>query len=243
VIEEELMGRKRTVLTGIASAALAGGSILALPGLASASVRPHSFATAQKALETQLSNRAGQLSRLATDVTAAKTLTATHAATLNANITTATANIASLTTAVEAAMTNAQLNADRNSMYKQNRVYAVLTPQVFETIEADGIAAQVSTFQASEPTLQTSVNVLVGQPGYNNAENHYVAFVKAVGNANEEATDVATEVLLQTPADYPGDTHVFVSANKSLLAADIALAHATYDESVIGLASGGYTGS
>jgi len=240
------MTTKRTVLTGIAGAALAGGSLLAIPGIASASVRPNTFATAKVQLEQQLTNRTSQLSRLSADVTAAaaaKSLTPAHEAALSASITTATANIASLTPSVQGATTGAELRADSASMVKQNRVYAVLTPQVFETIEADAIAAQVVTFQASEPTLQTSVNVLVGLPGYKTAQNHYLNFVKNVGIANENATNVATEVLLQTPADYPNDTHVFVKANKSLLAADIALAHATYDESVIGLASGGYTGS
>jgi hypothetical protein len=237
------MSTKRTVLAGIAGAALAGGSLLAIPGIASASVRPNTFATAKVQLESQLTNRTAQLSRLGADVTAAKSLTPAHVTALDANIATATANISALVASVQAATTGAQLKADREAMVKQNRVYAVLTPQVFETIEADQISSQVVTFQASEPTLQSSVNLLVGQPGYTNAENHYVSFVKSVNLANENATNVATEVLLQTPADYPGDTHVFVRANRSLLAADIALAHATYDESVIGLASGGYTGS
>jgi hypothetical protein len=67
--------------------------------------------------------------------------------------------------------------------------------------------------------------------------------VKAVNNASVDSNDVATEVLAQTPADYPGDTHVFVRANRELLAAGIALAHASYDASVIGLATGGYTGA
>ncbi|HEY5272833.1 MAG TPA: hypothetical protein VIJ34_06315 [Acidimicrobiales bacterium] len=237
------MSTKRTVLTGIAGAALAGGSLLALPGLASASVRPHTFATAKVQLETQLTNRSAQLGRLSADVTAAKSLTPAHVIALNADIASATANISALVTRVQSATTGAQLKVDRASMVKQNRVYAVLTPQVFETIEADQISSQVATFQLSEATLQSSVNLLVGLPGYTTAENHYVAFVRSVNQANENATDVATEVLLQTPADYPGDTHIFVKANKSLLAADIALAHATYDESVVGLASGGYTGS
>jgi hypothetical protein len=145
------MGTKRTVLTGIAGAALAGGSLLAVPGIASASVRPNTFATAKVQLEQQLTNRTSQLGRLGTDVTAAagKSLTPAHAAALNASIAAATAHIASLTTSVQGATTGAQLRADAASMVKQNRVYAVLTPQVFETIEADAIAAQVVTFQAS----------------------------------------------------------------------------------------------
>jgi hypothetical protein len=237
------MSSKRTVLTGIAGAALAGGSLLAIPGIASASVRPNTFATSKVELQTQLTNRTAQLGRLSADVTAAKSLTPAHVIAVNANIAAATVNISALVTSVSAATTGAELRTDRAAMVKQNRVYAVLTPQVFETIEADQISSQVVTFQMSEPTLQSSVNLLVGEAGYKTAENHYVSFVKNVNQANENATNVATEVLLQTPADYPGDTHVFVKANKSLLAADIALAHATYDESVIGLASGGYTGS
>src|SRR5579863_8697712 len=99
------MSTKRTVLTGIAGAALAGGSLLAIPGIASASVRPNTFATAKVQLEQQLSNRSSQLSRLSADVTAAKTLTPAHVTALNASIATATANITSLTTSVQGATT------------------------------------------------------------------------------------------------------------------------------------------
>jgi hypothetical protein len=98
------------------------------------------------------------------------------------------------------------------------------------------------SLEANEPALQSSVTSLLGQHGYKNAFNHYVSFVKSVNQASVLSSDVTTAVLAQTPADYPGDTHVFVRANERLLNADIALAHASYDESVIGLASGGYTG-
>ncbi|MCU1490633.1 MAG: hypothetical protein JWM85_2038, partial [Acidimicrobiaceae bacterium] len=75
------------------------------------------------------------------------------------------------------------------------------------------------------------------------AEHHYQSFVSRVGTASATSARVATVVLAQVPADFPGDTHVFVSANRQLLAADVAIAYANYDVSVIGLASGGYTGS
>jgi hypothetical protein len=64
-----------------------------------------------------------------------------------------------------------------------------------------------------------------------------------VNLAGADSNNVTTAVLAQVPADSPGDFHVFVTANGKLLNADIALAHASYDESVIGLATGGYTGS
>ena len=237
------MLNKSQVHAGLAGVALIGGSLLAIPGAASAAVAPHSFSRNQAALETQLATRTTQLTRLGTDVTGATSLTAPHAVTLKASIATVSANIAALVAKVPTDTTNAQLAVDRASMLKENRVFAVLTPQVFLTIEADGIAAKVVTLQANESALQGSVNSLVGQHGYTNALNHYVAFVKAVNVANAAASNITTAVLAQTPADYPGDTHIFVHANRELLRADLSLAHASYDESVIGLASGGYTGA
>ncbi len=236
------MTAKRSLLIIIAGAVLAGGSLFALTGLASASVRPRSFARNQKLLELQLAARVSQLGRLSADVSAAKSLTTAHAAALKLNISSATTNINNLVTKVPTDTTQAELNFDRTSMYKQNRVFAVLTPQVFETIEADAIAVQDATFQANESALQTTVNSLVGEHGYRNALNHYLAFVKSVNEALVLTNRVTVAVLAQMPADYPGDTGVFVNANSRLLRADVALAHASYDESVIGLAAGGYTG-
>jgi len=69
------------------------------------------------------------------------------------------------------------------------------------------------------------------------------SFIKSTDLAAGDSTNVTAAVLAQVPADYPGDTHVFVHSNQQLLSADIALAHAYYDISVIGLASGGYLGS
>jgi hypothetical protein len=50
-------------------------------------------------------------------------------------------------------------------------------------------------------------------------------------------------VLAQTPQGYPGNTKIFVAQNQRILDANIALAYAAYDASIIGLATGGYTGS
>lgn len=236
------MLNNRQVRAGLAGFAVLGGALLSVPGAASATTRPHSFQSNQTLLEQQLASRAAQLTRLSADVTAA-TLSSTQVATLTASIKAANSSIQALIVKVPTDTTQAQLKVDRTTMLAQNRVFAVLTPQVFLTIEADAIVARVVTFQANESALQGSVNVLVGQHGYNNALNHYVAFVKAVNVANAAAVNVTTAVLAQTPADYPGDTHVFVNANSKLLKADLSLAHASYDETVIGLASGGYTGS
>jgi hypothetical protein len=236
--------KKHSIPAAIVGAVMAAGAVLAAPGLASATPRTHlTFAQKQMQLETQLKDRTGQLARLSADVTGATSLTTAHAALLSSRLTSESASIAALVAKVPTDTTLAELNTDRAAMLQDNRVYAVMTPQVFETIEGDSIAVQVTTDTASEPTLQTSVSALVGEPGYQTALNHYNAFVKSVTSASLAVTDVETTELAQTPADFPGDTHIFVNANKRLLNADIALAHASYDASVIGLASGGYTGS
>lgn len=236
------MNTKRVLQAGLAVVTLVGGSFFAFASIASAAPS-QKFQNAQRKLEQQLANRVSQLGRLSTDVTAAKTLTTPHATILSNNVATATGNINDLVLKVPNDTSWADLHADQESMYRDNRVYAVLTPQVFQTIEADAIASQVTTFEANESTLQSSVNALIGQPGYKNAVLHFAAFVKSVNNAAEDSSNVDTAVLAQVPKDYPGDTYVFIHANHELLNADIALAHAAYDETIIGLASGGYTGS
>ena len=55
--------------------------------------------------------------------------------------------------------------------------------------------------------------------------------------------NVESIVLAQVPQGFPGNTQVFLTQNHRILDANIALAYAAYDASIIGLATGGYTGS
>jgi len=233
----------KTVRSLITGAALVAGSAVALPSIASATTPPASFSAAQQQVEQALTYRVSQLTRLSADVSGSSTLSSAHASLLNARISTESADINALVTKVPSDTTFAELNADRAAMIKDNRVFAVETPQVLQIIEADSVAAQITTMTSSEASLQAAVNSLTGQPSYNNALRHYNSYVAAIGNASSAVADVTTTVLAQVPSDYPTDVHVFVSANHKLLAADIALAHASYDATIIGLASGGYTGS
>ena len=137
----------------------------------------------------------------------------------------------------------AELRAAQESMIQGNRVFAVLTSQVFEVIEADTVAAQAATLQSGEAALLAEIDTLQGQPGYANALKHDSAYVTQVNLTAADSAHVSTVVIAQLPQNFPGDTHVFVNANHQLLTADIALARANYDASVIGLASGGYSGS
>jgi hypothetical protein len=230
--------------------ALAAAMGLGIPSIASAdstttttTVPSASFITAQKALEAQLANRLTQLTHLTADVTAAVSLPASTSAILQARLLTEETSINALIMKVPNDTTRAELNADRAAMLKDNRVYAVMSPQVFEMIEASVVAGEVTTMQGNETTLQSEVNSIVGLPGYKNALNHYNNFVTRLSNWSTRIVSVEATVLAQTPQGYPGNTKVFLNQNHNILNANIALAYAGYDASIIGLATGGYTGS
>lgn len=202
-----------------------------------------SFLTAQQALETQLTGRVTRLQHLLADVTGATSLSASASSVLQARLSTEESSINALVAKVPTDTTRAQLNADRASMLKDNRVYAVMSPQVFEMIEASVVANQVTTLQANESTLQTETASIVGLPGYQNALNHYNNYVARLSNWSARIMTIEGVVIAQTPQGFPGNTRAFVSENHDILDANIALAYAAYDASIIGLATGGYTGS
>ncbi|MGC1237584.1 MAG: hypothetical protein WA860_02220 [Acidimicrobiales bacterium] len=201
------------------------------------------FLAAQKALEVQLASRVTRLQHLIADVTGSTTLSANVSTTLQARLSTEEASINALVAKVPTDTTYAQLDADRAAMLKDNRVYAVMSPQVFEMIEASVVADQVTAMQGNESTLQTEVASLTGLVGYQNALNHYNNYVARISNWSTKIVEIQDVVLAQVPQGFPGNTNVFVHENRQILDANIALAYASYDASIIGLAAGGYTGS
>jgi hypothetical protein len=231
--------------------ALVAAMGISIPSLAYASppttstttVPNANFVAAQKLLEVQLANRATQLGHIVADVTAATALSASASSILQARLSTEEASINALIAKVPTDTTRAELNADRSAMLKDNRVYAVMSPQVFEMIEASVVASQVATMQANESTLQSEVASIIGLPGYKTALNHYNNYVARLLNWSTRIVSVESIVLAQTPQGFPGNTNIFVTQNHRILDANIALAYAAYDASIIGLATGGYTGS
>jgi hypothetical protein len=236
--------RINPIRLGIAGTLIASGSLLfAMSAGASTSAPSSKITQMQQQLEQQLTYRVNQLQVLSTDVTKATSLTPSDASTLAARLTAATASINSLLAQVPNDTTIAELQAARKTMIQGNRVFAVLTPQVFEVIEADTVAAQAASLQSGEAALLAEIDTLAGQPGYANALKHDTAYVAEVNVAAADSAHVAAVVIAQLPQDFPWDTHVFVNANHQLLNAEIALARANYNASIIGLAAGGYSGS
>ena len=228
---------------GVPSVAFASSTTTSPVTPASTTATSASFVTAQKALEVQLANRATELTRLSADVNTATALSATTKATLLARLSTEQASINGLIAKVPTDTTWAQLRADQTAMLRDNRVYAVMAPQVFEMIEASSVASQVATMQGNEPMLQAETTSLGGQPGYKTALNHYNDYVTRLANWSTRIATVESIVLAQTPQGYPGNAVVFVNQNHKILDGNLALAYASYDASIIGLAAGGYSGS
>lgn len=202
-----------------------------------------SFLAAQKTLEGQLAGRVTRLQHLASDVTAGTLLSTTASLTLQARLSTEETSINALIAKVPTDTTWADLNADRQAMLRDNRVYAVMSPEVFESIEASVVASQVTTMEGNESTLQSEVASLAGSVGYQNALNHFDNYVARISNWSTRIVTVEDVVLAQTPQGFPQNTSTFVSENRAILNANVALAYASYDASIVGLASGGYTGS
>ena len=163
---------KHVTTRSIVALALAAAMGFGIPTIASAdtttttttTVPSASFITAQKLLEAQLANRATQLGHLVADVTAATSLSVSTSSILQARLLTEETSINALIAKVPTDTTRAELNADRAAMLKDNRVYAVMSPQVFEMIEASVVAGQVTTLQGNESTLQSEVTSIVGLP-------------------------------------------------------------------------------
>jgi hypothetical protein len=236
------------VITAGAIVGLSGGAALATTTGPTGSTGvtgtpPAAFTTAQHKLEADLASRVVRLGHLESDVTGAQGLQPVHASVLSARIASEQASLNALVAKVPGDTTRAQLNVDRAAMLTDNRVYAVMTPQVFETISADAASAQLAALTANETSLAAEVASLSGQPGYQNALSHDRSYVARVGKWTTTLSSLVTSVLAQQPSNFPGDTHFFVRANHTILDANVAAAYANYDASVIALATGGYTGS
>lgn len=241
------MHRTRWIRTSLAATSLAVAAITAAPALAGASTAPGTSSSPattnlEQHLMQQLQSRQTQLTALTNDVTNAKALTPSDQASLEQKLTQATTSIDGLVQSVPGD-TRAQLRAARRTMIRDNRVFLVLTPQVYEVVESDTVASEADGLAAQEPTLLGEVNQSSGKAGYKNALGHYNRYVAAVKRAQAETGRVSDSLLAQTPERFPRDRRVFVRANHRILAASDALAKAGYDETIIALATGGYTGA
>ncbi len=201
-----------------------------------------SVSVLEQRLLHQLQLRSTQLANLSKEVSAATSLTPGDQGALEQKLATATTSINGLLQSVPTD-TRPQLRMAARTMVVQNRVFAVLTPQVYEVIASDTVAGQAAALASEEAALQAQVTADKGQVGYRSAVAHDGAFVRSVSAAQAGTARVSALLLAQVPQDFPRDRGVFVRSNRQILGAAEALARASYDKTLIALATNGYTGS
>jgi hypothetical protein len=234
------MTPKRTLLI-TATLALGYASIGFTP-LASAS-RDVPTAVTQKQLENEINSYASLLGQLGADIQGSRTLEPAHARDLNALSTTADLDVNNLVAKVEIDTTPAELSADATAIDNLRSLFAVLAPQVSETLEADDEQQEYNTVNGDLAALQSSLDALQGTPGYQAALSGYQDQASSVRAAQRILTHIATRVLTQSASGFPRNTAVFTEAAANLETVQTDLTRAYHDETVIGLSFGGYSGN
>lgn len=172
------------------------------------------FSSAQKQVEHGLAARAQRLSRLSTLVqkATARGLSSSDAAALSAILagersTIDGGGITGLQQAVPAETTCAQLAVSARQMVVDFRVFALVTPQVRLTVGHDVASAVVARGTAAEPRISARI-AAAARHGKDvaGAENAFAGFEVRMSAAGQALSGVSTtQLLAQTPANYPGD--------------------------------------
>ena len=198
-------------------------------------ITPANFDQAKIKLETALADRQTQLAKLTAQVKGSANLSPSDKSFLTGELATETSNIATLISDVPGDTTVAELQTHATAMVQDNRVFAVVTPQVRDSITADNELALDVTMSATGTSLSAALNARSTDPGYNNALQRFNKMVKVLTTTSTNASAVDALVLQQTPAGYPGNQHVFSKASDELARGAQDLAQAAGDNVMIQL--------
>jgi hypothetical protein len=231
ISEKESTMRIRSIAPVIVGAGMMALASLGVIPAASAdpttTTNPATFTQLQSKLEAELAARQSQLATLTTEVSSSTTLTTADSATLSASLSTETTNINDLIGKVPSDTTVAELRVDAQAMFKDNRVFVVMSPQVKLTIAADTVNAKAGTILANGPTITADLAARVADKGYARAEARFAYSTAKATVAQSSMTSVSAEVLAQTPSGWPGNAHVFVGAKLQILRGRADLVHAS----------------
>ena len=196
----------------------AGSSTTTVAGAGAASnplCSPAIFTAAQQRVEQALADRVTRLQALDAAVQSpGSDLTAADQAALAHDITSVELpGIEALQPEVEQATTCMTLRQDAHAMVFDYRVYLVMTPQTHETIVADRETAIDGRLTALEPTVQDAID-WARQHGENvaDAESDLADMGARLSSASSSLTGLSPTLLAQTPAGYPGNASVFLTA-------------------------------
>lgn len=172
------------------------------------------FQAAQKQVEGDLAARATRLSDLSSLVQKAqgRGLSSGDTAALSAILTAEQSTIdgggiAGLQQAVPSETTCTQLAATARQMVVDFRVFALVTPQVRLTVGDDVANAVVAKGTAAEPRISARIAAAAKHgKDVSGAEQAFSDFQARLSGAGQVLSGVSTtQLLAQTPADYPGD--------------------------------------
>jgi hypothetical protein len=177
-----------------------------------------------------LKARVVRLECLTGEVGTSRYVTASDKAELESDLANELAGMQSLEQQVPGDNSCAELVANAETMVFTYRVYYVMTPQTELVVVADTETAVASNIVKWAPGIQAAIS-------YEAAHGKDVAKAQlALDDLKTQLTDalaslngVSSTVLAQTPAGYPGDHPVFVSARNSCATAFGDLGHARSD--------------
>lgn len=177
---------------------------------------PSDLPAAKSYVEGLLKDRVVRLERLTAQVGSARAVTASDKVQLDSLLANELTGIESLEQQVPGDNTCAELVAHAETMVLTYRVYAVMTPQTELVVVSDTANVIASSVVEWEPRIQAAID-------YQAAHGKDVAQAQqALDDLKTQLTDalaslngVSSTVLAQTPAGYPGNHAVFVSARNS----------------------------
>ena len=159
------------------------------------------FQQAQQALEHAIVARQVQLALLGTELADAANVTSSDRTALTTIITNEQNALGTDATNAAAATTYAQLDAVRQAMIGDERVYAVVTAQVDIVIGADNDSVTETGYTG----LVTELTPLVTELNSIHATHLLSDITSRVSAATSLTTNLCSEALALTPAGYPGN--------------------------------------
>ena len=222
------VGSTTSAAAGSTNGGPAGAATATIPSRPACT--PSVFSQAQQRVEANLAARVTQLNALQSAVNATSNqLTSGDRQTLQNDITNVELpGIQALQPQAQQATTCAQLFKVAHPMVFNFRVYVVMTPQTHLTIVADDETYVEGQLANLEPVIAQAIqNAQAHGKDVTAAQAAFTDLKSQVSAAQSATAGQAAQVLAQTPAGYPGNWPVFLTARADLVSAHTDL-HSAY---------------
>jgi hypothetical protein len=238
----------RTIARGVATLTLTAGLGLAgsvavdadttpVPSpSATPTAAPHaiSLAALKVRCNVAVQRRLGTLGADDTFVKQSGALTSSDRSALEGQIGADQTGLTALDTTIQGDSTFAQARADCERIVTDYRVYVMEDPKIHEVIAADDVSTVNATFETLIPELQSLINASsVSATVKAQAQADLNDLTSKVSASHTSISGVTASVINLTPAGWPGNQVVLVSARSNISTARTDLAGARADVSHI----------